>query len=284
MPFPKQKDIEIPLLRALDTLGGEAKPRDVYPLVAQSFPELSPEEQEQRLESHPGTRKWWNLVQWVRQRLVQEGQVDASTRGVWKITPAGSARLRPAAKASTAPPRRQAGESKTAREVDLRDLANTNLDEVKARLLTELKNLSPRAFEHFCKEFLRLLGYKEVTVTRRTADGGIDGFGDFRQGAVSIKSAFQAKRWTDTPVGRPDIDRLRGSIQGDYDHGVFLTTSRFTRDAEKASYKKGAITILLLDGQTIANLMVERGIGVIRVPVYLTEIDSDFFQFEDERE
>jgi len=35
--------------------------------------------------------------------------------------------------------------------------------------------------------------------------------GAFRQGAVSIKSAFQAKRWMDTPVRRPDSDKLRGA-------------------------------------------------------------------------
>jgi hypothetical protein len=37
------------------------------------------------------------------------------------------------------------------------------------------------------------------------------------------KSSFQAKRYADTPVGRPEIDKLRTAIQGDFDHGVFMT-------------------------------------------------------------
>lgn len=78
---------------------------------------------------------------------------------------------------------------------------------------------------------------------RRSAWRTIDGHVDFRQGAISIRSAFQAKRWTENPVGRPEIDRFRGAIQGEYDHGVFLTTSRLSKDAMLASYKKGAITI-----------------------------------------
>ena len=156
--------------------------------------------------------------------------------------------------------------------VGLRDLANESRDEAKSRLLTELKNLTPTGFEHFCLELLQQLGYRSVAVTRRGADGGIDGYGDFRQGAVSIKSAFQAKRWNDAPVRRPDIDKLRGAIQGDYDHGVFITTSRFTKDATQASYRKGAITILLLDAEAIAELMIERGIGVVKQPVYVYEI------------
>ncbi len=43
--------------------------------------------------------------------------------------------------------------------------------------------------------------------------------------------------------------------------------------------KKGAITILLLDGLAITELMVERGIGVVRQPVYLHEIDPNFFDY-----
>lgn len=83
MPFPRQSDVEIPLPRALADAGGSAKPRDVYPRVAACFPDLGAEEQEVRLESSPGTRKWRTLVQWVRQHLVDSGEIDGSTRGVW---------------------------------------------------------------------------------------------------------------------------------------------------------------------------------------------------------
>jgi len=273
MSFPKQRDIEVPLLRAIEQLGGEAEPRDVYPLVAEYFPELTEDDREQRLESSPSTRKRWNLVQWARQTLVEAGQTDGSVRGIWKLTDGGRKRLG----SSDATPERAGQE-----EVSLRDLSNASRDAVKARLLEEMKSLTPTAFERFCMELLEQLGYKSVSVTSRGADGGVDGFGDFRQGAVSIKSAFQAKRWTSNPVGRPEIDKLRGAIQGDYDHGVFITTSRFSRDAEAASYKKGAITILLLDGEAIADLMVDRGIGVTREPVYLYDIDVNFFEFDDE--
>jgi Restriction endonuclease len=93
---------------------------------------------------------------------------------------------------------------------------------------------------------------------------------------------FRPKRWTDNSVGRPDIDRFRGAIQGEYDHGVFLTTSGFSKDAKEASYRKGAITILLLDGPAIADLLVERGLGVRKLPLFLFDIDEEFFDLEDE--
>lgn len=276
MAFPSQGEIEVPLLRALSDCGGSAKPRDVYAKVAASFPDLTDAEREQRLESSPSTRKWWNLVQWVRQSLVTAGEIDGSTRGVWTITAKGTERLSRSSQASGQPL------ATMGRELSLRDLVNRSRDEAKARLLTELKALTPTAFEHFCKELLQQLGYRDVTVTKRSNDGGIDGYGNFQQGVVSIKSAFQAKRWTDAPVRRPDVDRLRGALQGEFDHGVFITTSRFTRDATEASFKKGAISILLLDGDAVAELMIDRGIGVARRPLYLYEVDDDFFDFGNE--
>ena len=93
---------------------------------------------------------------------------------------------------------------------------------------------------------------------------------------------FQAKKWDEAPVRRPDIDKLRGAIQGEFDHGVFITTSRFTKEATEASYKTGAITILLLDGESITETMVERGIGVQKQPVYLYDVASEFFDFDSE--
>jgi len=284
MPFPRQVEIEVPLLQALVELGGEGRPRDIYPLVAKRFPQLTPEEQEERLENYPSTRKWSNLVQWIRQRLVDLGQIDGSQRGIWKITAAGRARLQGegASPLGTYQTQDSAAPIAAPPVTSLRDLVNTNLQEIKTRLVSELRDLTPRAFEHFCKELLAHLGYRNVEVTRRGQDGGIDGYGDFRQGAISIRSAFQAKRWTDNSVGRPDIDRFRGAIQGEYDHGVFLTTSGFSKDAKEASYKKGAITILLLDGPAIADLLVERGLGVRKLPLFLFDIDEEFFDLEDE--
>lgn len=282
MSFPKQIEIEIPLLQALAKLGGEGKPRDVYPIVTTHFPQLTVEEQEERFENYPSTRKWTNLVQWVRQRLVDVGQIDGSQRGIWRITDSGRDRL----KGSTDPNRLNitvpSASLSTSAPANLRDLVNTNLQEIKGRLVAELKNLTPRSFEHFCREFLAQLGYRNVDVTKRSQDGGIDGFGDFRQGAISIRSAFQAKRWSENAVGRPEIDKFRGAIQGEYDHGVFLTTSRFSRDAKLASYKKGAITVLLLDGAAIADLLIERGLGVRRLPLYIYDIDDEFFDIEDD--
>jgi restriction system protein len=78
MAFPKQSKVALPILQALVDLGGQAKPKQIYPRVASFFPALTTEEQEQRMESSPSVRKWWNLVQWERQKAVDRGEIDRS--------------------------------------------------------------------------------------------------------------------------------------------------------------------------------------------------------------
>jgi restriction system protein len=272
MSFPKQNEVELPLLKALNELGGKAQPKELYPRLAKIFPQLTEEDLAARLPSSPSTFRWHNLVQWSRQRLVEKGEIDGSTRGVWKLTAKGRARAVGSAPDSPA-------ELLLAHQSTLKDLVYENEAEVKRRIISELQSLQPSGFEQFCISFLGPLGYAELEVTKRGADGGIDGHGLFRQGVVSIRSAFQAKRWRQNPVSRPEIDKFRGAIQGDYDHGVFLTTGRFTSDAEEASIKKGAISLLLLNGDAIAESMIRNGIGVTPRPVQLFDLDPDFFSF-----
>ena len=272
MSFPKQSEIELPLLKVLHQLGGKAEPKELYSKIAEMFPQLSEEDRAVRLPSSPSTFRWHNLVQWSRQKLVEKGELDGSTRGVWKLTALGRARATGASPHS-------AEELLLAHQATLKDLVYDNEAEVKRRIISELQGISATEFEQFCISFLGPLGYEQLQVTSRGADRGIDGYGLFRQGVVTIRSAFQAKRWRQNPVSRPEIDKFRGAIQGDYDHGVFLTTGRYTSDAEAASIKKGAISLLLLDGDAIAESMIRNGIGVVRRPVHLFDLDPEFFRF-----
>lgn len=271
MSFPKQSEVELPLLKVLHELGSKAEPKELYPKLAPLFPQLTQEDLAERMPTNPSISRWHNLVQWSRQKLVEKGQVDGSTRGVWKLTPSGRARALGQANSAV--------ELLLAQQATLKDLVYKNESEVKRRIISELQALGATDFEQFCISLLGPLGYEQLQVTKRGADRGVDGHGLFRQGVVSIRSAFQAKRWRQNPVGRPEIDKFRGAIQGDYDHGVFLTTGRFTADAEAASIKKGAISLLLLDGDAIAESMIRNGIGVVRRPVQLFDIDPDFFRF-----
>ena len=113
------------------------------------------------------------------------------------------------------------------------------------------------------------MGYGGVaghgTVTGKSGDGGIDGV--IKQDKLGLDVVcIQAKRW-DGPVGRPIVQGFVGSM--DYIRarkGVILTTSTFTKDAidfvERIEGKK----VVLINGDQLADFMIDHGLGVRRRP------------------
>lgn len=147
-------------------------------------------------------------------------------------------------------------------EKDLWDNHKRYLSTFRQKMLQELKKMTPVAFEAFGREILDGYGFENTQVTAISKDGGIDGFGRLKVGLAFLNVAFQCKRWKNTTIQRPEIDRFRGAAQGSYEQGIFFTTSTFSKGAIDASIKSGAIPIVLLDGLAIVNLMIQRKIRV----------------------
>ena len=248
--LPKQKDVEIPLLEIIIELGGRAKPQLIYPLITKRFSDVPPED---FLEQIPtGGNKWTNRIQWVRQHLINKGELSSPERGIWEITEKGRKRLQ-----------NSKDEKDTSSGIiqSLEDLYQDYESKVKSRLLGILNDLSFQQFEGFGKKLMQAYGFVDTEVTASGPDGGIDGYGKIKLGLATINAAFQCKRWSGN-VGRTEVDKFRGAIQGEFEQGVFFTTSDFTSQAKEASIRKGAVPIILLNGASIVELMIEKELGV----------------------
>jgi len=150
------------------------------------------------------------------------------------------------------------------------------------QLLDKLYELSPYEFEHFAQKLLDAYGFVDVEVTQASKDGGIDGYGNLKLGLATMKAAFQCKRWQGN-VPKKEVDSFRGVIQGEYEQGIFFTTSDYAKGAKDASLKRGAVPIILLNGDSIVDLMIEKELGVERVPLYIyRERVGDFMTDEEE--
>ena len=89
--IPKQSEIEIPLLRCLEEMGGKARARDVSSRMTRFFPSLTPADMKVALKS--GAKRWNNAIAWVRQKLISQGVMESQGRGIWAITETGRQRL-----------------------------------------------------------------------------------------------------------------------------------------------------------------------------------------------
>jgi restriction system protein len=78
---------------------------------------------------------------------------------------------------------------------------------------------------------------------------------------------LQAKRWEDT-VGWPKLQKFVGALHGKREKkGVFITTGRFSDDAVK--YVESIDPkVILIDGRTRAELMIDYGLGTTSTAKY----------------
>jgi restriction system protein len=290
--IPSFEDLELPLLRVLDANGGTARPVEVYEKIRAFFPNLTEAELAETVSS--GDNRFRNRVRWARQILIDKKDVARVDYGIWGITDQGRSRLKspsarqpysrnhggsPAANTDSVPLSRVSERESVPSIVNLEELSEDYSAAFERKVLQELLDRKPEEFEQFAAKLLTVYGFRKMKVTNEHSapDGGIDGNGELKVGLVTMRAAFQCKRWKGG-VGRPEIDKFRGAIQGQYEHGYFFTTSTFSADARQASIKSGAVPIFLFDGHEIIGIMIDKGLGITRRPVeiYVDRIDSLF--------
>ena len=149
-------------------------------------------------------------------------------------------------------------------------------------ILETIKEQDPAFFERLVVRLLVKMGYggsfeDAARSVGKAGDGGIDGI--IKEDRLGLDAIYlQAKRYQGS-VGRPAVQAFVGAITGHRaNKGVFLTTGTFTREA--AEYVKNLDkTVVLVDGDRLAELMIEFNLGVTLEQTYeIKRIDSDFFE------
>ena len=98
--------------------------------------------------------------------------------------------------------------------------------EIELGLANNFENVDPFEFERFISNLLKKMGYN-TEVTRRTGDYGVDVIAE-KNGE---KIVVQVKRWKN-PVPPAEINKLLGAMRNfRADRAIFVTTSRFTKNA-----------------------------------------------------
>lgn len=152
-------------------------------------------------------------------------------------------------------------------------------------ILGEVMKLSPTAFEKMVMDLMSKMGYgtfeNSSTTTAVTGDEGIDGI--IMEDKLGFNLIYiQAKRWSEEhTVGRPEIQAFVGAIAGKGGKGLFVTTSRFTKQAIEYAENQH---IILMDGAKLADFMIEYNFGVsVKKTFEIKAIDTDVFNdYEDD--
>lgn len=250
-----------------------------------------------------GETKLHNRTQWATTYLGKAGLLVRPKRGVSKITPKGMELLSTGITdisskyladnypsfynfaygikdQAVKPEEKPIAVTKTPSEI-----MNDSYDEIKSSLaydlLEHIKDMSPLFFERLVLQLLLAMGYgngdnSSASLTPKSHDMGIDGIID--EDKLGLEKIYvQAKRYKELSVPREDVDKFIGALtRKGTRKGVFITTSSFVKGALgniPADYH-----IVLVDGEQLANLMIEYNIGVSLKQTYeIKKIDTDFF-------
>ena len=302
MAMPDFQSIMLPLLK----LTADKQEHSLRQTIETLADELGLSDQERR-ELLPSGRqaRFDNRVGWARFYMKKAGLLQSTRRGYFQITQRGlevldqnppeinTAFLRqfpefveaqtPRKGKATTSTEQEPAETQTPEE-EIEAAYQTLTETLASELLQTIKSQSPAFFERIVIDLLVKMGYGGTRkdagqAVGRSGDGGIDGI--IKEDRLGLDTVYiQAKRWDNT-VSRPEIQKFAGALQGQRARkGIFITTSDFSRAARDYVSRIDS-KIVLIDGDSLAELMIDHNIGVARVASYeLKRVDSDYFAEE----
>ncbi len=298
MAIPDYESIMLPLLRLAGDMQEHSLREAIEVLVAEF--RLTEEEQKELLPS--GRQPTFdNRVGWARTYMKKAGLLESPRRGYFRITPRGLQVLEKnppkinvsfleqfsefvefrSLRREPAPSEEALEPSKETPEESLETAYQKVRQSLVAEILQTVKSCSPAFFERLVVDVLVKMGYGGTRqdagrAVGRSGDDGIDGI--IKEDRLGLDIIYiQAKRW-DGVVGRPEVQKFAGALQGHRARkGILITTSCFSKDAEEYVSRIDS-KIILIDGELLAQLMIDHSVGVSSVASYeIKKIDSDYF-------
>lgn len=151
-------------------------------------------------------------------------------------------------------------------------------EHLSTELLDKLYGIDPYSFEKIVADLLAKMGYGDSIVTQKAWDGGIDAI--VNEDKLGLDKIFvQAKRYAkNNTVTEKQVRDFLGALSAHkVQKGVFVTTSSFDKKARVAAQNSDK-KIRLIEGDELAELMIEYGIGTATLRSYEIKIfDADYF-------
>ncbi len=313
MAIPDLDSLMLATLKALSG-GGEIHISEVRDLVAKEH-DITPEER-QETSANGKTLIFASRVNWATVDLKGAGLLERPSRGFCHITADGEKVLADSPSridrkflktlpvyiewekklaARKKAGQKESGDSRHEIEPTLEtstpeEMVEQAASKIKTALETDLLErvyqASPAFLEKLIIDLLGKMGYgggdpEMGSVTGKPGDGGIDG--KIKEDALGLDEVYvQAKRYDPQKVvGGGDIRNFVGAIDAEgVSKGVFVTTAKFNQTAKTVAHNSSK-RIILIDGEELARLMVENGVGVReKTTIEIKRIDEDYFDLE----
>lgn len=302
MSIPKHHEIRIPALELLNK-NESMKLKDFLEPLSTYF-QLSEDEIMEIYPSGNG-QVFYDRISWALSYLNMSGLLDKPKRGVYKINGTGQELLKTPKKINsyiekkleTREPSKQIKKNvkddlfinENTSDQTPSEKLYTSFSAIKNSIYSDILNTilskKPIEFEKLVVLLLQDMGYgggikNAGLVTKASNDGGIDGI--INEDILGLgKIHIQAKRYNqDAVISREEIQKFVGALAvAQSNKGVFITTSSFSKGAkEYVQNLNGSTTIVLIDGQKLAEYIYDFGLGMqVEQTIEIKRLDSEFW-------
>lgn len=297
--LPTYEEMMLPLLKFLAD-GREHSFEEVKEFLAQHF-QLTDEERKEPLKSGFQT-KFANRVGWASTYLSKAGLLKKPKRGVWEITERGKevlaqnpskidneflTQFEEFQKFRQYKPAREQGKYEKEEILTPIESIEKAVEEenrnCKEELLEKILNSTPEFFEKIVLDLIIKMGYggsleEAAQHLGRSGDEGVDGV--IKEDLLGLDNIYiQAKRWKSGTIGRQEIQRFVGALHGKgAKKGLFITTGKFSREAEEYANNITDIRVILIDREKLLDYMLKFNVGVRTSQTFeIKKIDEDYF-------
>lgn len=302
MSIPDFQTLMLPFLEVVSD-GKEFYLKDIVEVLSEKY-KLTEEEKSELL---PSGRQYIfeNRVAWTKLHLKKAGLLESPKRAVINISQRGLEVLKekpalinmkflkryPEYVEFIRPNKVENDEDEIEEVIDTQtpeEILEKSYIQIRNSLATDILekviSLSPSRFEKLVVELLVKMGYggsiqDAGKAMGKVGDEGIDGI--IKEDKLGLDIIYiQAKRWKPgNVIGRPELHKFVGALAGQgAKKGIFITTSNFTKDALEYQ-PKNETKIVLIDGEQLAQLMIDYNLGVSISNSYeIKRLDSDYFE------
>jgi restriction system protein len=258
-------------LKILKEEGGHLAGRDVIEKMGKR---LQFSDWEKEIYEKTGNVRWRSIFHFYTIAPIKAGYMR-KVKGIWYLTPEGEEALKlgPEGLMDSAESfyKKWALERKgieTNEKASIEDMEaiepkaqQANLEELEEQAIESLKEFiikkNAYEFQDLVAALLRAMGYFTPFISPKGKDGGIDivAFQD-PLGIKTPRIKVQVKHYPENPVSADTIRSLKGLINGDSEVGLFVTSGRFSNEAERFA-REANIHVKLINGEEFISLWQE---------------------------
>lgn len=232
---------------------------------------------EKEIYEKTGYVRWESILQFYTVDCIKAGFLQKS-KGVWYLTPEGEEAMKLGAvemlNSASALYRKWAAENKASKpvetgtapeeeeiETNIEQAQKANIDQLEEQAIDGIKQYinkkNPYEFQNLVAALLRAMGYYTPFVSPKGKDGGIDIIA--YQDPLGIKTPrikVQVKHYPENPIPAETIRSLKGLVNSGEEVGLFVTSGRFSNEAERFA-REANIHIKLINGENFISLWQE---------------------------